>query len=108
MEPTIADNETGKLTFGSDTPPERVVGFVRKVIRGEKYYEGPERRTQLRYPITLPVRVTPLNSDLLPMDEPFVAVTRDISVGGICLYHTRPVKQPFLQLEMICSQEEKV
>src|SRR6266705_3263207 len=81
-------------------PPQPVVTFIRHVIRSEKFYAGPERRMHLRYPITLPVKVTPLTDELEPCGEPFIAVTRDVSVGGLCLYHIQPVKAHYLQLEL--------
>jgi len=87
--------------------PERVVSFIRRVIRGEKFYAGPERRKSLRYPITMPVRVTPLDDNQQPLNESFVAVTRDISVTGLCFYHTYPVKQRFLQMELTSPSREQ-
>jgi PilZ domain len=83
-----------------DLPPERVVNFIRRVIRGEKFYSGSERRTNLRYPITMPVKATPLNSRQQPCGEPFLAVTRDISVGGLCMYHLEHVAASYLELEL--------
>jgi hypothetical protein len=94
---------------GSEYPsPERVVNFVRRVIRGEKFYAGPERRANLRYPITMPVRVAPLTDALQPCGQAFLAVTRDISVGGLCFYHTQPIKQRFLQVEMTSPTREQL
>lgn len=87
--------------------PERVVSFIRRVIRGEKFYAGPERRKSLRYPITMPVRVTPLDENQQPLEGSFVAVTRDISVTGLCFYHTQPVKQRFLQMELTSPSREQ-
>jgi hypothetical protein len=81
-------------------PPERVASFIRRVIRGEKFYPGPERRNSLRYPITMPVKATPLDDKQQPMDEAFLAVTRDISIGGLCMYHLSAVTARFLQLEL--------
>ena len=67
-----------------------VVNFIRRVIRGEKFYAGPERREHLRYPITIPVRVTPLNDRNEPAEESFLAITRDISlVGCACITRSR-------------------
>ncbi|HZZ28332.1 MAG TPA: PilZ domain-containing protein [Pirellulales bacterium] len=81
-------------------PPERVVNFIRRVIRGEKFFEGSERRSNLRYPVTMPVRATPLDDQYHPDGEAFLGVTRDISVGGLCMYHLEPVEASFLRLEM--------
>jgi hypothetical protein len=59
------------------TPPEGVATFIRRVIRGEKFYPGPERRTSLRYPITMPVKAIPLNEKQERAGEAFLAVTRE-------------------------------
>jgi hypothetical protein len=89
-------------------PPERVVNFVRRVIRGEKFYGGPERRVHLRYPITIPVRATPLNDAEEPVGEPFLGITRDISIEGLCMYHMQSVKEKLLQLELTSPNREQI
>jgi hypothetical protein len=86
-----------------DAPPERVVTFIRQMIRGEKFHSGSERRLSLRYPVTMPVRATPLDDRQNPDGEAFLAVTRDISVGGLCMYHLEPVRARYLQLELASS-----
>ena len=89
-------------------PPAEVVNFIRRVIRGEKFYAGPERRQHLRYPITIPVRVTPLDEQHQPAAEPFLAITRDISIVGLCMYHTQAVKEKLLRLELTGLNQEHV
>lgn len=89
-------------------PPPSVINFIRRVIRGEKFYAGPERREHLRYPITMPVRVTPLNERNEPAEEPFLAITRDISLVGLCMYYTRSVKEKLLQLELTGLNQEQL
>ncbi|HTQ37617.1 MAG TPA: PilZ domain-containing protein [Pirellulales bacterium] len=79
---------------------EPVVMFIRRVIRGEKFFPGSERRTSLRYPVTMPVRATPLDERQVPNGEAFLGVTRDISVGGLCMYHLESVESRYLQLEL--------
>lgn len=107
METAFIDKPVALPTVGSGQLPERVVNFIRRVIRGEKFYAGPERRRSLRYPITMPVRVTPLDDQQQPTSKAFVAVTRDISVTGLCFYHTQPVKQRYLQLELTSPSREQ-
>jgi PilZ domain len=89
-------------------PPAEVVNFIRRVIRGEKFYAGSERRLHLRYPITIPVLVTPLDDRHQPVAEPFLAITRDISIVGLCMYHTKTVKEKLLRLEMTGLNQEHV
>ncbi len=87
-------------------PPERVANFIRRVIRGEKFYPGPERRLSLRYPITMPVKATPLEDKQHATGDSFLAVTRDISIGGLCMYHLQPVTARFLQLKITSQADE--
>ena len=82
------------------SPPERVASFIRRVIRGEKFYTGAERRASLRYPVTMPVKATPIDDKHQATGEAFLAVTRDISVGGLCMYHLEAVTARFLQLDL--------
>ena len=82
--------------------------FYPAVIRGEKFYAGSERRQHLRYPITIPVRVTPLDEQHQPAAEPFLAITRDISIVGLCMYHTQAVKEKLLRLELTGLNQEHV
>ena len=88
--------------------PEGVVDFIRQVIRGEKFHAGPERRGHLRYPLTLPVKVTPLDDNQLPTGDPFLAVTRDLSISGLCMYHLQAVQNRYLQLELISPAQERL
>jgi hypothetical protein len=100
---------------------ERVLNFVRKLIREEKAYKGPERRAHLRYPIAMSVRATPLDDNKKPVAGPFYAVTRDIciagsfmalthdiSAGGISLYYTQKVEQKYLRLELTGPKGEQL
>jgi PilZ domain len=89
-------------------PPERVANFIRRVIRGEKFYPGAERRNSLRYPITMPVKSTPLDERQRPTEESFLGVTRDISIGGLCMYHLNAVSARFLQLELTSHSDEQL
>lgn len=88
-------------------PPERVVNFIRRVIRGEKFYPGAERRQSLRYPITIPVKAMPLDDQHHPVGEVFLGVTRDISVGGLCMYHLQPVNAHYLELELSSNNSDE-
>ena len=105
---TYAGETTAFQNNSETTPPDRVVNFVRRVIRGEKFYAGPERREHLRYPITIPVHATPLDDRNEPCDEPFLGITRDISIVGLCMYHTRPVTAKVLQLELTGPNHEQL
>jgi hypothetical protein len=46
------------------------------------------------------VKATSLDEWHKPTGESFLAVTRDISLGGLCMYHLNAVPARFLQLEL--------
>ena len=52
-------------------------------------YEGVERRKHVRTAKTLEIDVQPLNSRLEHVGEPFFAITRDISQGGLSFLCSR-------------------
>ena len=106
--PTGNGKETVHCKPRVGAPPDRVASFIRRVIRGEKFYPGPERRLSLRYPVTMPVKGTPLDNAQHAAEEPFLAVTRDISIGGLCMYHLQPVTARFLQLEITSQADERL
>ncbi len=108
MEKLAARPRLAGDVVAESPPPEHVTNFVRRVIRGEKFYSGPERRLHLRYPITMTLRVIPLDAQRTPVGEMFSAITRDISVDGACFYHTEAVKQKLLQLELDGPNQEKL
>src|ERR1700730_1464082 len=72
--------------------------FVReRVVRspGEK-----EMRRSKRYGAVLEVVVVPLNEHYRPSGLPFLAVTRDVSTGGLCMLHPRPAPASTLFVEI--------
>ena len=99
----LSQRNSAATQQNGNTPPVRVVHFIRSVIRSEKFHEGSERRHNLRYPVTMPVRAVPLDDEGMHAGVPFLAVTRDISVGGLCMYHLAPVKTRLLQVELVNS-----
>jgi hypothetical protein len=97
---TLLKPKSAETKPAAKGPPTRVERFIRSVIRSEKFFEGSERRLTLRYPVTMPVRAVALDEKQKPTGGPFLAVTRDISVGGLCMYHLEPVESRWLQLEL--------
>jgi hypothetical protein len=79
-------------------PPEAIAQFVKKVVSGMKAER--ERRGNLRYPLAVPVVALPMDQRLRPVDEPFAAMTRNISQSGLCLVHTRAVRAELLAVEL--------
>lgn len=74
--------------------PTNLVKFVRTLA------DGPsppfERRKSQRIPISIPIPATPLDKQLVPTGQSFMAMSRNISAGGMSLIYTRPVPAEFL------------
>jgi hypothetical protein len=85
-------------------PPEAIARFVKKAVGAMK--PDHERRGVPRYPLVVPAIALPMNERLQPVDDPFVALTRDICTSGLCLVHTRAVQAELLAVELSDLQGE--
>jgi hypothetical protein len=85
-------------------PPEAIARFVRKAV-GDMEPEH-ERRVTPRYPLVLPAIALPMDPRLRPVDDPFAAMTRNLSKSGLCLVHTRAVRAKLLAVELSDQQGE--
>ncbi len=65
-----------------------------------KKNEVRNRRRFPRWPLVANVTVVPLDVEFRPIAPPFIACTRNISTGGICLYHQSRAPSDFLYLEI--------
>jgi hypothetical protein len=72
--------------------------FVASLPR--KKNEVRNRRRFPRWPLVANVTVVPLDVEFLPIGPPFIACTRNISTGGICLYNQSRAPSDFLYLEI--------
>jgi len=59
-----------------------------------------ERRTSKRKPVLLDVIAVPLDARFKPVGDAFLALTRDISHGGISVLHTEHVSAPYLLVRL--------
>ena len=89
-------------------PPAAIAMFVRRVVKGAEYYVGPEQRNESRYAVSLPVAAVPVDESMRKTGEMFIACTRDISSGGIAMYHTRRVSDKYLAVEIRANSGEKL
>jgi hypothetical protein len=89
-------------------PPAAIEMFVRRVVRGAEFYVGPEQRTEPRYVVSLPVAAVPVDASLKKSGDVFIAFTRDISSGGMAMYHTRRVSEKFLAVEIKSNCGERM
>jgi hypothetical protein len=77
-------------------PSEVVADLIQGLVINAQYYVGPDRRRERRYALAEAATAVEVDAGFGTVGEPFVAVTRDISKGGLCLYHTREVQEKFV------------
>lgn len=80
-------------------PPKGLRDFVNTLV--EESQSGKQNRSSRRYRLGMEVPAVPLDKKLRAVGDPFVAFSRNISTGGICLVHTSPVAVPFLLLQLV-------
>jgi hypothetical protein len=92
----------------SDTSTSRstINQFVRGLSRSR--VSDDERRSEKRRPVVLNIIAVPLDEDRNPCGEPFLALSRNISRGGIALLHTEMVKSPYLLLRIETLRHEVI
>ena len=59
------------------------------LVQSTKEYGGRERRASRRIPRSLEITVQPLDDQMIEYGEPFFAITRDISQGGLAYLSSR-------------------
>jgi hypothetical protein len=88
-------------------PPVELVSFAMRQIQKTRldgrFY--PERRSEMRQLIVVPVRVQPLDEESKPVGEPFTIVTRDVSTKSVGLIAMSPILHRLLALEMYFSHD---
>jgi hypothetical protein len=84
--------------FDVAPPSAELLKFVRE--RAVPHSGRVELRRSKRYAAVLEVVVVPLNEHYRPCGLPFLAVTRDVSTGGLCMLHTRPAPSSLLFIEI--------
>ena len=90
------------------TAPGAIAEFILSLVASVQTYNGVERRADPRFPISIPVKVTPYDTQGNRSREKFVAVTRDMSASGIAFLHTAPIEEDFWLLEFGHPQAEGV
>jgi hypothetical protein len=87
-------------------PPETVQRLIKPLASTE--YQGPDRRREKRYPVTLPVVAVPLAADFRIDGEPAQMLTANISLGGAALIHTRFIDADYLALDFTGAGSESL
>ncbi len=95
----MSDTRTLPIDRSMLPPPSaELLKFVRE--RAAPQAGRTELRRSKRYAAVLEVVVVPLNEHYRPNGLPFIAITRDVSTGGLCMLHTRPAPSPLLFIEI--------
>ena len=80
--------------------PDTIASFIQQTIVEVQSFKEGIRRAEPREAAAIPVLVTPLSENLEPTGAEFYAVTRDVSCGGIGLFHTEAVTARWLEVEI--------
>jgi len=81
-------------------PPTAVVEFASTLA------ESSDRRIAERRALVKTVPVVPVDADFSPIGEPFMAVSRNVSVGGIAILHVVPIAQELLAVRLTKRENE--
>ena len=88
---------------GKDAAP-----FLQHLLDQAARCTGAERREDQRHPLSVTLRVQPLDDDLQPLGKEFRVITRDVSTGGVGFVHTSPIEQRFLRLVMADESHDEL
>jgi hypothetical protein len=83
-----------------------ITAFIRELIDDAQKSFIADRRSELRYPLSMPVTVTPVGEANRSPASEFVAVTRDISTNGVSFLHTSLVSDHYLNLRFTESRPD--
>jgi hypothetical protein len=97
-------NELDEPGLTSAESKEAITSLVRELIDEAQQDFIVDRRRDRRYPLFVPVTVTPVGEASRRLNSTFVAVTRDVSAGGISFLHTSPVDDHYLYLRFTESR----
>jgi hypothetical protein len=88
-------------------PPSALAAFAADF--GHKgHHRLVERRAFVRHVLVAPVAVVPIDEDYEPVGEAFMAVTRDVSSGGVSLIHTRAAETKLIVVELPATSDETI
>ncbi len=94
------DTHTESKQAENDSKPSMTIEqFVDHLNAAKRLFDGTNQRAEVRYPLTYPVGLTPLDRDGNRNGKPFDGVLRDISCHGISLLAASRTENEFLALE---------
>ena len=81
-----------------EKPSDELRQFVRSVA--DDYEPERENRSSERFPAAMEVVCIPFDSEHNQCGVPVIALSRNVSVGGISLVYTRPIPADFLMVTL--------
>ncbi len=79
---------------------EAVVPFVDKMAAFFDGQDGLQRRSEVRKPVAVPLRLRVLDDLWEPVSEPIDGVSRNISHSGVGFYHLQPIDGQFVEMTL--------
>ena len=94
------------LTQSKTNTPEGIYSFVQRLMKAYHALYHEDRRLTTRQQISVPVRVCPVNENGDAVGEPYLAVTRDISSGGVGFFTVVKPETKFVSIQMESPEGE--
>ena len=91
---TLADDFVARLTL----PIEELWRLADRLMGWQP--DDPDRRNSRRFHLSRPLMVYPLSDDFEPLDEPVVALARNLSRNGLALVTPRGLDARYLRLSV--------
>jgi hypothetical protein len=72
------------------------IDLIREILDDTQAEYIADERVDLRYPVCIPIEVTPYSDQGERSGESFATITRDVSAGGIAFLHTAAVTDRYV------------
>lgn len=105
---------SGRTTIGggrsleSMYPSSSLLQFVKRRVAQQEPYNGPERRSDLRYLLVMPVVVQAVDEKLQPIGDAQAMVISDTSPAGIGMVHEHPFHHRRIIIHLSYPEEGKI
>ncbi|QDT10284.1 hypothetical protein [Planctomycetes bacterium K23_9] len=88
--------------------PENTLQAIDKIMNHVEAPQVREQRISVRQQVLQPIAVQPLNEHFEPIDAPFEALSRDVSVAGVGFFATEAVNTQWLSLDFTACDHASV
>ncbi len=88
-------------------PSSALLAFVRRQVYRDEPFAGPERRTEPRHLLVMPVVVQAVDEQIAPLGKPQAMVIRNFSKSGAELVHEFPFEHRRIVIQLTYPEEGK-